>query len=138
MRTATVSAGIPEKVKLALVRKGLTITRIALQIGKSKSTVSLVLRGKLRANETARRIAHILGLRVGDLPAWQSPYRNKQVHVAPAGHASEKGSRDALLFALNSPARCTPEDVDDLELRISSGALAIRRGNPLGSTKRRK
>lgn len=136
MRTIQGTTEFPEKVRLAMVRKRLTITEIASRIGKSKATVSLVLRGKLKARETSQRIARILGIRVSDFVAEKDRRRPGKNRAKPDLHGLEKGSKQALLYALNSPPRCTNEDVDTLLEQISLGTLKTSYADPFRSRKK--
>ena len=127
----------PEKVRLAFARKGLTITRIASRLGKSKSTISLVLRGKLKAASTARRVAELLGISVADLGIPDHRTAGRQRPLYTARRPPEKGSREAILSALSSPARCNSEDVQALEEQIASGAL-LRSDKPIFHLERKR
>ena len=137
MSTPAVQSRYPEKVRLAFARKGLTITRIASRLGKSKSTISLLLRGKLRAASTARRVADLLGISVADLgiPEQRTPGRQQPLYAAR--RQPEKGSREAILSALSSPARCNSEDVLALQEQIASGAL-LRSDRPIVHAERKR
>jgi len=56
-----------KKVKLALVKKDLTLQDIADEIGRSKVLVSLILSGKHKGYEHRPKIAQMLGLKEKDL-----------------------------------------------------------------------
>ena len=55
------------KVKLALVKEGLTLQRIADVLGKSKTLVSLILNEKYKGYEHRPEIARMLKLRERDI-----------------------------------------------------------------------
>ena len=124
-----------EKVRLAIARKGLNVTRIASRLGKSKATISLVLRGKLKAASTARRIAALLGISVSDLGIPESQAQLRQHTARPL---PEKGTREAILSALSSPARCNTEDVLALQSEISAGSLRVTTGSMFRAERKRK
>ena len=55
------------KVKLALVKNGLTLQDVADHIGRSKTLVSLILSNKHVGHDHRPKIARMLGLREKDL-----------------------------------------------------------------------
>ena len=69
------------KVKIALIKTGLTLDDIAEDIDRSKTLVSLILNGKHKGYEHRRRIRQLLSLKEGDLP--DSKTANKRSNGKP-------------------------------------------------------
>lgn len=83
----------PVEIRIELLRKGFTNSKVASELRLSRSTVGEVIHGRQRSRRVAEKIAKITGLTVGQM--WPGQYVAKVQRKVSTRHAIKRVSRSA-------------------------------------------